>query len=119
MIIDVFFVACDSYSVPEHIQPHIDLIKPTVQFDRRPIQPARSGQNEKRDVPSFPAPKAMPMPDNLRPELDNCDQMITLDCLRALYSFNYTPIATDKNSFGVRKESSFFILILLRLNIFC
>lgn len=31
----------------------------------------------------------------------NCDEMITLDCLRALYSIDYTPVATDKNSFGI------------------
>jgi len=27
--------------------------------------------------------------------------MITLDCLRALYSINYTPVATNKNSYGI------------------
>lgn len=36
----------------------------------------------------------------------NCDEMITLDCLRALYSIDYTPVATDKNSFGIGERSS-------------
>jgi hypothetical protein len=27
--------------------------------------------------------------------------MITLDCLRALYSIDYTPVATDRNSYGI------------------
>lgn len=33
--------------------------------------------------------------------LSQCDQFITPDCLRALYSFVYEPIAAKKNSFGI------------------
>ncbi|OBZ71486.1 Tripeptidyl-peptidase SED1 [Grifola frondosa] len=35
------------------------------------------------------------------PSLANCDEMIVPDCLRALYSIDYTPVATDKNTFGI------------------
>jgi len=37
----------------------------------------------------------------ITPSLDTCDKMITLDCLRALYSINYTAVATNKNSYGI------------------
>lgn len=30
-----------------------------------------------------------------------CDQAVTLDCLRDLYDFHYTPVAGDKNSVAV------------------
>ncbi|KIK06226.1 hypothetical protein K443DRAFT_3277 [Laccaria amethystina LaAM-08-1] len=33
---------CQNYSVPDHIQPHIDLIKPTVRFNHRPSPKARN-----------------------------------------------------------------------------
>lgn len=37
----------------------------------------------------------------ITPTLENCDETITPDCLRALYAVNYTPVATDKNSYGI------------------
>lgn len=33
--------------------------------------------------------------------LDTCDEAITPECLRALYSIDYTPTQTAKNSFGI------------------
>jgi hypothetical protein len=33
--------------------------------------------------------------------LDTCDEIITPDCLRALYNFHYTPHETEKNTFGI------------------
>ena len=41
------------------------------------------------------------------PTLANCDKFTTLDCLRALYKINYTPVATHKNSFGIGSMSLF------------
>lgn len=38
----------------------------------------------------------------ITPVLENCDEIITPDCLRALYSVNYTPVATDINTYGIR-----------------
>jgi len=98
-------LGCHNYSVPVHVQRHVDLIKPTVQFNHR------IGANAK--VKRFgglgmPAAGNGPKKSNqlskaaaITPNLANCDKMITLDCLRALYKINYTPVATDKNTFGV------------------
>ena len=36
---------------------------------------------------------------------DNCDQFITLDCIRTLYNFNYTLVSADKNSIAVGRSS--------------
>ena len=33
--------------------------------------------------------------------IEDCDQQITIDCLRVLYNINYKPVATKKNSFGI------------------
>ena len=32
---------------------------------------------------------------------DNCDEFVTLECLRALYNFNYTLVNPDQNTVAV------------------
>ncbi|KAF4617122.1 hypothetical protein D9613_005784 [Agrocybe pediades] len=99
-------IGCHNYSIPAHLKRHIDLIKPTVQFNHRIGPNAKvkrfgglgmpsSGNGPKLKTTQFSKAAA------ITPSLANCDKMITLDCLRALYKINYTPVATDKNSFGV------------------
>ncbi|KAF9561786.1 subtilisin-like protein [Agrocybe pediades] len=97
-------IGCHNYSVPAHVKEHIDLIKPTVHFNHRPTPNAlqkRAGKN--LGAPSiFNGPKkAGNSFVKITPSLENCDQFITPDCLRALYSINYKPIATKKNSYGI------------------
>ena len=48
----------------------------------------------------------------ITPTLSTCDKMITLDRLRALYNINYTPVATDKNTFGVGGPDLFEVNML-------
>ncbi|TFK74740.1 subtilisin-like protein [Pluteus cervinus] len=92
---------CHSYSVPEHIQPHIELIKPTVHFNHRPNPHQKFKRDGVLGSPGFNGPKKSAAHVTITPTLETCDQMITLECLRALYDFNYTPVATDKNTFGI------------------
>ena len=49
---------------------------------------------------SRPGPHRVTEEVTLVPTLANCDVLITMDCLRALYNIDYTPVAT-KNSFGI------------------
>ncbi|KAF8993522.1 subtilisin-like protein [Cyathus striatus] len=88
-----------NYSVPAHIQGHVDLIKPTVHFNHRP--------SPKRQFKGLGAPSSRTGPKKsskaviISPSLENCDEVITLDCLRALYDVQYKPVSTDKNSYGI------------------
>jgi len=80
------------------------LIKPTVHFSHNRRKPdnlqRRSGKN--LGAPSiFNGPKKAAGQVKITPSLENCDQIITPDCLRALYSIRYKPVATKKNSFGI------------------
>jgi len=89
---------CQDYSVPANIREHIDLIKPTVQFNHRVAAPRlkkRSGTHIGTTL------KTTGVLGNKQASLDNCDEIITPDCLRALYNFHYTPIETKKNTFGI------------------
>ena len=108
--------ACDQYSVPNHIASHIELITPTLHFDVKiePIQPPRIKRKRSPDnVPVQGASRNIGQPGagnspkttgkikNIIGQLENCDEQITLDCLRALYDVVYKPIATSKNSYGI------------------
>lgn len=105
-------IGCESYSVPEHVREHIDLIKPTVHFIHAPVTSSTPNLNTRSLVnlgmPAMgPGPKTTGKKVTAVPQagVANCDEMITLDCLRALYSIDYTPVATDKNSFGIGERT--------------
>ncbi|KAF5315002.1 hypothetical protein D9619_007273 [Psilocybe cf. subviscida] len=91
---------CHNYSVPAHVREHIDLIRPTVQFNHRATP--QNGLRKRMGGLGMPngrnGPKKSDKAVTITPSLDNCDTLITLDCLRALYDVNYTPVATAKNS---------------------
>jgi tripeptidyl-peptidase-1 len=107
-------VGCDSYSVPAHVSSHIDLITPTVHFDRR-LEGA-SAPMKKRLAPGHQGvgapgagivvPQAAGKIKNIIDELENCDVHITPNCLRALYGLVYAPLAAKKNSYGTMLASS-------------
>lgn len=108
--------ACNSYSVPSNLREHIDIVLPTVNFDTRmgsrnnPQSLARRADGKKAAINKhivIPGKKAF---GSVSPDsLDNCDKQITPACLRALYNFNYHPVATHQNSYGIG-ESGFYTL---------
>ncbi len=73
-------VACESYALPKSIRQHIDFVSPTIQFD--PRMGAITKRTAKREAmrPKF---KAVEM-DSEPLELDNCSQLTTPACLRAM-----------------------------------
>jgi len=94
-------VACEEYSVPEHLRDHIDFITPTVHFDAKLNQPTKRSTDPKPIVQpakaksigsatsNIAAPKyggKIPFGEVIA-ELEQCDTYITPDCLRALYLF--------------------------------
>ena len=122
-------VGCSYYSVPDHLQPHVDFITPTVHFDtkiqqvkpkplerREPIEKRATPTTAAAGVPvqSEAAVKVITNPNNgvhpkkgadiniqsIITELENCDEFIVPDCLRALYLFPPGITNNPKNSFG-------------------
>lgn len=96
-------IGCHNYSVPAHVRRHIDLIRPTVQFNHRVT--SENGLRKRMGGLGMPngrnGPKKSDKAVTITPSLDSCDTLITLDCLRALYDVAYTPVATAKNSYGI------------------
>ena len=103
-------VGCSEYHIPAHLTPHIDLIKPTTAFNTR-VPPAKfqkrsSSINSPQRLgspSSFNGPKTngQKVDGSTTLGLADCDQFITPICLQTLYNINASPVATDKNTFGV------------------
>ena len=89
------------------------MIKPTVHFLHRVPTPDQVQTDNVMRKRSFERPsthiklgskvKADGTAVKLPPSLANCDEIITLDCLRALYSIDRKPTETKKNTFGIRE----------------
>ena len=98
----IFLLGCHNYSVPAHVREHIDLIKPTVQFNHRPSPHAINKRAGGLGVPTgHNGPKkSSKTVTGITPSLDTCGEIITVDCLRALYSIYHTPTAKN-NTYGI------------------
>lgn len=111
-------IACDSYSVPAHIQKDVDLILPTVHFDQR-LRDDPENSLLKRSVKPAVKPgvaKGVGSPNNgflpkkgasfasfkqIWQQLENCDKYIVPNCLRALYEFPPGFTKNKNNSYGI------------------
>ncbi|KAE8454178.1 hypothetical protein EG329_005103 [Mollisiaceae sp. DMI_Dod_QoI] len=97
-------LACEDYSVPAHIQEHIDFITPTVHFDATVKKERKRRDLQSRSLNIRPLPQVVPSPDTaVQPQvvfnLTNCNTYITPDCLRALY--NFTNGTLSGSSYGI------------------
>ncbi|KAF8141196.1 peptidase S8/S53 domain-containing protein [Boletus edulis] len=98
-------VACEVYYLPQHVQPHVDFVTPSVHFDAKltrrsggeSVAPARDIQR----VGFGTGPKTGGTVSGVIDGLEQCNMYITPTCLRTLYDLFYNPVATDKNSFGI------------------
>ncbi|KAI0775195.1 subtilisin-like protein [Trametes elegans] len=96
------------YHLPEHLVHHVDLVTPTVHFEKLKLVTHSNRRKSKRGL--FPAyggnmhrPNGAPMTPmgTIYNDVDHCDQQATLDCFRALYDFYPNLTQTDKNTVGV------------------
>lgn len=108
-------VGCDAYSVPEHVQPHVDIIKPTIHMGAHVRPPPNSYRKRSLSerAPTTPTVKlGMPSSHN-GPKtngkkvggsttlgLADCDEFITPICLQTLYNIKATT-RSNRNTFGV------------------
>ncbi len=86
--------------MPAHVQKHIDLIKPTVQFNHRAGAKSRA---QKSQAPTQYRQRSCRRQHRCVGTYESGElrQPNNLACLRALYGIDYTPVATDKNTFGI------------------
>lgn len=82
-------VRTQSYSLPEYLHPHIDVIQPTTMFG--------NGMRPRKVISHVN--KLMKATDT---NATDCANRVTVKCLQDLYNTTgYTPKATDKNTLGI------------------
>lgn len=116
-------IACDDYSLPEHLQSHVDFVTPTVHFDVKLDRPNKGREMSEEEIQiakrqtttvlghevtdgtakAIGAPGAGSLPKNgglvpfgtILSQLENCDVSIVPNCLRVLYEFPSGIISND------------------------
>ncbi|KAJ7054441.1 subtilisin-like protein [Mycena amicta] len=102
-------IACDQYHLPAHIAPHIQIVTPSIDFNAILSKRTDDSNSPFSTLISIGQPGAGTVfpqyrteaIDLILPGTENCASQITPTCLRALYNFNYVPVAADKNSYGI------------------
>ena len=82
-------LACDDYSLPEHVQQHVDFAMPTVQLDG--LQP----------VANVDRALMAPIPGGAKIGSRPCGELVTVECLRGLYSFPAGNSSAADNQMGI------------------
>ncbi|TKA79494.1 hypothetical protein B0A55_02454, partial [Friedmanniomyces simplex] len=93
-------IACDSYSLPQSVREHVDFVMPTVQLDGlKPVSQAN------------PALQGGPF-NNITglTGLDHCNQLITIDCLRAIYGIPVASTNHSGNQLGIAEWADYLYL---------
>ncbi|KAI0123774.1 peptidase S8/S53 domain-containing protein [Xylariales sp. AK1849] len=90
-------VACESYSVPAEIQPYIEFVSPTIQFDTRSGTIGKRVEHRDTIIPKVQEAVSVEDPDSLA----NCSQITTPACLRALYNLPEEGEVVEGNSYGI------------------
>ncbi|KAJ6592444.1 subtilisin-like protein [Mycena capillaripes] len=93
-------VGChNGYTLPEHVSEHIELVWPSVHFggvSRRSGSISLSSRfGRESGAPTIPIENIAALAES------SCDTDVTLDCLRELYNFDFTPVSGNVNTVGV------------------
>ncbi|KAB2570965.1 Aorsin [Lasiodiplodia theobromae] len=90
-----FRIACDEYHLPMHVSSHVDFAMPTIQLDGlRPIANLD---------PALTAPSPLTGLTGTK----NCNELITIDCLRALYNFGFLNSSLPGNEMGIAEWADY------------
>ncbi|KAK9776698.1 putative Peptidase S53 domain-containing protein [Seiridium cardinale] len=119
-------IGCDEYSVPEHLLPHIDFIKPGVKmmpvvkrnvpnpahkkrFSRGPKKPdGRVSIKENPFANDYPLGYKSAAAEALPDDLQGCGQNITPPCYRALYDIPIPTGAVPGLGVGLYEQGDYF-----------
>ena len=79
-----------SYSVPDDLTRHVDLIQPTTRFGQLAPEKSTIFDMKYLDGPQLASVKASHTPQAAADGAASCDREVTPACLRRLYNINYT-----------------------------
>jgi tripeptidyl-peptidase I len=98
-------LACDEYSLPHDIRKHVDFVMPTIQLDGlKPVANALPAQMSNA-VPGITGLTG----------LKHCNELITIDCLRALYQIPTSNTSHAGNELGIAEWADYLYLPDLKI----
>ncbi|KAI2627126.1 peptidase S8/S53 domain-containing protein [Xylaria nigripes] len=90
-------LAVDAYSLPEHVQKHIDFVMPTVQLEGlKPVANTRYGHELATEAAAGASLGSLP-----------CGRLITVECLRQLYKLPQGKTAAKGNMIGIAEWADY------------
>ncbi|KAF5359013.1 hypothetical protein D9758_004874 [Tetrapyrgos nigripes] len=95
-----YLVRTTSYSLPEHLHEHVDLIQPTTMFARWKGMKSTIYYPDNKVEEKTLGHTASKGSANAQVD-PSCNTTITIDCLKQLYNIDYTPQVPKKNSIGI------------------
>ncbi|TGO42774.1 hypothetical protein BHYA_0005g00390 [Botrytis hyacinthi] len=111
---DEIAAACDEYHLPAHVQPHVDYITPGVKLisTKKKSASKRSilGGSKGKDYEPLRRPKSSSgsYSHHNSSSLATCDEVITPECIRALYRIPLSSKANPNNAMGIWEEGDFY-----------
>lgn len=96
-------IACDEYSLPLDVQQHVDFVMPTVQLDG--LKPVANKQLTAQAVPGITGLTG----------LEHCGELITIDCLRAIYEIPVGKTNHSGNEIGIAEWADYLYLPDLKI----
>ncbi|KAI1796878.1 subtilisin-like protein [Ganoderma leucocontextum] len=89
----------EGHNFPPHVSEHVDFVWPTLMRGKRRLaarDDTRPSARRPRTVQGVAIEES-----SIYKGLGHCDEAVTLECLRALYSFHYELLAPHRNTVGV------------------
>ncbi|KAF7959745.1 hypothetical protein EAE96_001354 [Botrytis aclada] len=111
---DEIAAACDEYHLPAHVQPHVDYITPGVKLisTKKKTTSKRSvlGGSKGKGHGPLRRPKSSSgrYSHHNSSSLATCDEIITPECIKALYQIPLANKANPNNAMGIWEEGDFY-----------
>lgn len=113
-------VACDEYSLPGHVQEHVDYVTPGIKLHTVGGKPGRRASEDKLEKRTFGVtngkgnpgklpPMKKALPDSLQNLLAEdpisiCNVAVTPECIRTFYNFTLGTTAAKDNELGIFED---------------
>ncbi|KAL5115587.1 hypothetical protein ACEQ8H_006563, partial [Pleosporales sp. CAS-2024a] len=96
-------IACDEYGLPSHVQKHVDFIMPIIQLDGlRPVAQVKTATEAPKEITGLTG-------------TTQCDKLITIDCLRAIYNIPVGKYNYPGNQLGIAEWANYLYLSDLKI----
>ncbi|KAH8889041.1 subtilisin-like protein [Thozetella sp. PMI_491] len=99
-------IACDQYGLPGHVKHHVDFVMPTIHLNG--MVASKIGRRSLQDHSVSEIPQDLAA--RAKEDLSNCSQLVTIECVRALYNIPVGKYNHSGNQLGVAEWADYLYL---------